>query len=155
MFTKLLLALTLFAAMPAQGIDDEVLALVNEGNAFLDAGDTFNANISFVNAKGVAADKQDWDGMLTLSDRFFTIESEWHAKDCFLIASQIGHGYADLADGDPDVCDRAIVALGNVALAWNAGLMDLPMSAETFAQMEQMATIAGQNADWYEANGCP
>ncbi len=150
----LALAATMTLSLPAYAIDPEVLTLVTEGDNFLAAGDSFSANISFINAKGKAADKRDWDGMLTLTDRFLTLSSEYHGKDCFLIATQIGHEIADSAAGDQDRCDEAIEALSRAALSWESGLIDIAMSDETKSQMQGMSDIADQNADYYEAHGC-
>lgn len=140
----------------ALAIEPEVQALVNEGDAFMDADDAYSANISYVNAKGKAADLRDWDGMLVLADRFLKISSEWHAKDCYLIASQIGHEIADRAGvlRDQDVCDRAIDVLDNISLFWEVDLMDLPKAADTQSQMQGMAGICFANANSYRNNGC-
>ena len=139
-----------------QAVDPDVQALVNEGNGFLDEGDIPNAEISFTNAKGLAVDSRDWDGMLLLADRFLTIGSEYHGKDSFLIASQIAHEIADRSAQllDQNMCDDAVNTLSRVAMAWETGLIDIPMAEDTMSQMQGMSDIAGQNADYYEEHGC-
>ena len=82
------------------------------------------------------------------------MSSEYHGKDCFLIASQIAHGIADRAKAAADavMCDVAVVALSRVSFAWEVGLIDIPMSEVTKSQMQGMADIAETNSEYYETN---
>src|SRR4051812_9195534 len=127
LFKIFMVSAVMCLSAPAFAIDPGVSALITEGDNLLAGGDTDNASISYVNAKGLAADKRDWEGMLTLSNRFLTISSEYHGKDCFLIASQIAHEIIDRATGDQTMCDDGINTLRRVSLAWEVDLIDIEM----------------------------
>ncbi len=152
-----LAAVGLLLATNASAIDPDVLRQVSEADNVLASGDVAQAEDLYTNAKGTAADKQDWDGMLTLANRFLSIASEYHGKDCFLIATQIAYHHVDLAptDGDPDyACSEAVNELRRISMAWDVDLSEIAMSADTMAAMQRMADDAWTNADINERNNC-
>ncbi len=150
-------AAALLFATNALAIDPEVLRQVTEADNVLATGDTVQAESLYTNAKGTAADKQDWDGMLTLSNRFLNIASEYHGMDCYLIANQIAYHHVELAptDGDPDAaCSEAVNELRRISMTWELDLSTIAMSADTMAAMQRMADDAFNNADIDERNNC-
>lgn len=154
---RTLVAAALSFGTNAFAADPEVQRQINEGDAALAAGDVELAEDLYTNAKGTAADKQDLYGMLDLSDRFLNIASEYHGKDCFLIATQIAYHHIDLApsDGDPDAaCAEAVNELRFISLAWESGLIDIAKSEEAQGAMQRMADDAFDNAEINERRNC-
>ncbi len=145
------MAALLFAVEPS------VQKLIDEGDVLLPT-DKNLAERSYVGAKGAAANLKDSEGMLVLSNRFLQLSSELHAKQCFLIAFQIGRQKvldSPTATDPALACLEGIGALSQVAFAWSETLSAMGMVQLTRDDMQGVADQAAALATHYLTNGCP
>jgi hypothetical protein len=156
-FKGLVTFLSLFFVLSAsRAVEPEVQREIAEGDRQLALGEIYLANVSYIAAKGTAADLKDWDGFLILVDRFFKAKSEWHAKDCYLLALQNADffaKYSSLYPNPAESCQKGINALISVGNAWTDIQMNT-MLPENRTQMEAMARQCLDNAELYRKNGC-
>lgn len=149
--------LVLVATSTAEAVEPEVDAKINEAIAAFEAGDTWTGERALSDAKKLAIQKLDWDGLLALSFEYSLIGDDSEAKDTYSLATQFAY---DLANYDPNRagsgadCEGGIMGLESAIMFYDVFYADLP-EGPLKDDLRYMRDHAQTNVDKLYDEGCP
>jgi len=159
MFTNTrVLFFSLFVLPLALATDAQVLQYVGEGDVYLNQGNLFADEKMYVNAKGVAVDNEDWEGLLLVTDRFIRAKSDYHAHDSHYLAHDFAENICTWAKQAADAkaeCRRGIAAMHQCIASGRQILASLTVTPATADKLRNTIQIAVDNVRGYEEKGCP